>query len=116
MFLEPVVGLEFSMACFASDISRCYCMFHFHVHPISFHSLQYFSALFAGFFENSLLKNLFRWMFLPHMQLECFFAVENFFAFVALSPPYPSHNGFLRIMMSLVMFSQIIVAFGSVWT
>lgn len=116
MFLEPVVCFEFSVACFTSDVSRCYCVFHFHVHPISFHSFQYFLALFAGFFENSLFENLFRWVFFSNMQLERFFPVENFFTFITFSPSYSPHDGFLWIVMSFVVFSQIIVAFGSVWT
>lgn len=92
-------------------------MFLLKVQPICFHSNENFLALVAGFREYSLLfHGTFRRMFLLHVQLERFSAVENCFAFFALSSSYSSDHSSLGIVVRLVVFLQIVVAFGSVWT
>lgn len=112
-----MIRLELSMARFAADVGRCYRVLFFQVHSIRFHSLENFLAFVAGLREDPLLfDGMLRRMFRPHVEFESFFPVENFLAFFALSPSNSSDHRPLGIVVRLVVFLQIVVAFGSVWT
>lgn len=117
VFLKSEIRLEPSMTRFAADVCGSYCMLLLHVQSICFHSFEHFFTLLTGLFEDSFLfhGSLGR-MFLSHVQLESFFAVENFFTFFALSPSDSSEHDSLGVVVRQVVFFQIVVAFGSVGT